>query len=595
LLPLFPLQAALLAAAIGFALAAPQVLPAVEMSRLSHRAAPPSAEGYRAYVGYAVPPGHLITLFLPDFFGNPTRNRYWGTANYAEYAGYTGAATLLLALFGALVGWRRHRLAVFLALLAGVSLWMAAGAPINALFYFHVPGFGQSGSPGRILVLFCLATAALAGVGLDTLLADAVSPTTSPRRIWPSLGAAILLWALFFLGTRQLAAGLIAGLAASFATAWEASLPAATLALALTAAAIVALAAGVGGLRSGKLSRELAWLLAAGVPLLVVAADLFFFATGFLLTSPPQTAYPSTALTQRLQALQESVGGGRMLPLNSDWSLARPPRVTMPPNAALAYGLHDVQGYDSLYLRRYKALANAIQGADTSPRQNGNMLFLSNTPSPLFPLLGVRDLVTAGPAPATPGASQELDGAAITHDPRALPRAFVTRRWRRVPEDDSLPALAALAASSPTALREEAILSEADTASSSLATSPSAADTSSSASQSAAVGQAEITEATPNRMRIAVQSAAAGLLVLTDSHYPGWHARVAGASGSSPAPVLRADYTFRGVPVPAGASTVTLHFEPASLRLGLFLAALALSTASTILVGFFRPLGKQSG
>src|SRR5205814_1902496 len=140
--------------------------------------------------------------------------------------------------------------------------------------------------------------------------------------------------------------------------AWEASSPAATLAFVLTGATAAALAAGVGGLRSGKLSRELAWLLAAGVPLLVVAADLFFFATGFLLTSPPQTVYPPTALTQRLAATQESVGAGRMLPINSDWSLTRAPRATLPPNAALAYGLNDVQGYDSLYLRRFKALAN---------------------------------------------------------------------------------------------------------------------------------------------------------------------------------------------------------------------------------------------
>jgi hypothetical protein len=585
-LPLFAVKAALLAAALGFSLAAPQVLPALELSRFSHRAAPPSAEGYRAYVNYAVPAAHLITLFLPDFYGNPTRNRYWGAANYAEYAAYTGAATLLLALLGGVAGWRRHRLALFLTLLAAGSLWMASGAPLNALFYFGVPGFGQSGSPGRILVLFCLAAATLAGLGLDTVLAGTAAPAEAARRIWEAVGVAVLLWALFFGVTRQLAASALAGAATPFATAWEMSLPAAKLGLVLTGAVVAALAAGVGGLRSGKLSPELAWLLAAGVPILVVLADLYFFATGFLLTSPSQTVYPATSLTQRLQTAQASPGGGRMLPLNGDWSLSRSPRVVLPPNAALAYGLSDVQGYDSLYLLRFKALANAIQGADTSPIQNGNMLFLTNTASPLFPLLGVRNLVTVGSPPASLGRpSAREDGAAIVADPRAFPRAFVVPRWRRVPEDAALSVLTDLAASSPTALREEAVLSEGDPVAAAVGTSSPAALTPSSATEQAVPGQAEIVASTPNRVRISLQSNAPGLLLLTDNHYPGWRAVVQSGSQSTAAPVLRADYTFRGVAVPAGASTVTLHFEPTSLRLGLFLAALALAAIAAMLGG----------
>jgi len=47
------------------------------------------------------------------------------------------------------------------------------------------------------------------------------------------------------------------------------------------------------------------------------------------------------------------------------------------------------------------------------------------------------------------------------------------------------------------------------------------------------------------------------LLVLTENYFPAWRAQVDGAE----APVLRANYTFRAVPVPAGEHTVRFTYE----------------------------------
>ena len=42
----------------------------------------------------------------------------------------------------------------------------------------------------------------------------------------------------------------------------------------------------------------------------------------------------------------------------------------------MVYGLYDAQGYDSLYTRTYKDLSSRLQGEDSSPPENGNMVLV---------------------------------------------------------------------------------------------------------------------------------------------------------------------------------------------------------------------------
>src|SRR5439155_22853952 len=135
-LPLGSCPLALTAAVLGFGLAAAQVLPSLELSRRSHRAATPTEGGYALYAGEAMPLHYLVALFTPDFFGHPLRGDFHGVtlvkggaelSNYAEMAAYVGVVGLALALLGALQGSRVNRRAGYLALLATLALAMAMG------------------------------------------------------------------------------------------------------------------------------------------------------------------------------------------------------------------------------------------------------------------------------------------------------------------------------------------------------------------------------------------------------------------------------------------------------------------------------------
>ena len=79
----------------------------------------------------------------------------------------------------------------------------------------------------------------------------------------------------------------------------------------------------------------------------------------------------------------------------------------------------------------------------------------------------------------------------------------------------------------------------------------------------------DVTSYRADRIELEVAAPQPGFVLLSDTFHPRWRARVDGI----PAPVLRADYLLKAVPLPAGAHRVVLDFEP-----GVLLPALTLFT-----------------
>lgn len=505
---------------VGFLLAAPQLLPTAELAALSHRGgSAPTSEGFRAYNALSIPVRGLLAFIIPDFFGNPTKDNFWGAGEYTEFCGYIGILPLLLAPF-AFTG-RGRRNAVFFGLLAAISLLLATGTDVNRMLYFGIPGFSRSGSPARVIFVYTFAAAVLGSIGLERL------PALKSRRAAACIASAAGLVAaallLFTANARYVAdAGSVSAvdlLASAYAP---------------ISAALLLLAVSLLGMLLAA-SRRLNVSVTGGILIVILAADLLAFGFGYNVFSTRADVYRRASL---IDAAQDG-GLGRVMPLNDEWRLRQFPRAVLPPNAATFYGLYDVQGYDSLYPVRYKRLADAGAGRDSSPPENGNMVFARNPESPVWDLLGVTRFL--------------LREGEIRRNAGALPRAFVVHAVRRASDAQSLELLAEGRVNPRgTALADTAALRGPER--------PSASS-------------ARITAYSGDRVTVRVSNPdAAGMLVLTDQMYPGWTAAVNGRAVS----VHRADYCLRGVEVPRGHSAVEFTFKPRSLYRGCYLALVGL-------------------
>jgi hypothetical protein len=84
----------------------------------------------------------------------------------------------------------------------------------------------------------------------------------------------------------------------------------------------------------------------------------------------------------------------------------------------------------------------------------------------------------------------------------------------------------------------------------------------------------------PNELAITTDAPGPAYLFLSEVFYPGWRASVDGHS----AEILRANYLFRAVPLPAGRHEVRLEFRPLTFQLGA--AITALTVLGLLVLGF---------
>jgi hypothetical protein len=153
---------------IATLLAAVQLLPTLELSRLSVRA---GGLPYREVVSFSLRPWQLPYALLPPY--GVDLSQVFGVA-YSEYVAYVGLIGLGLAALGLLRGWKRQPESRFFALLAAAGLFLGLGGynPVYFVLYKLVPGFDLFRAPVRWMLWYTFGVAILAGIGMEYVAAS---------------------------------------------------------------------------------------------------------------------------------------------------------------------------------------------------------------------------------------------------------------------------------------------------------------------------------------------------------------------------------------------------------------------------------------
>jgi len=522
---------------VAFGLIAAQLLPSLELQHLGPRHAGALSLRQITPFGHATPHA-LLAGMLDSARGTPRPT-------------YLGIATLLLMPLAAGIGRARAAVAGCMALLAAFSIAVYLNSPALEL-YLALPGMASFRFPARMILLYAVAGAALAGMGVEALgRARDRRVTVALVLVAPALWGALAWWTGVSVPPLSALYGGVA-LLLMLAAAWS----------------------------RGNVRDALRLCV-----VVLLAWDLFYAVRNDYMrpVHNPESFDTQSALWSYIREHQHLDRTYIVPPTVGERAAPGvPPQITMMEKQGTLQQIYSITDYEPLSLSRYRSFFALLQGplpehllftgrlhADPS-RPEFRLLDLMSVRYCALPVEDATMLagITRRPADwrrlSVPGTDQYH----LFERTDVLPRAYVAFNVR--PVRDEAEALGAIqhVDFDP---RRAVVLEDATRTT--------------GARASGAISAARITAYEPTRVVIETDTAADGELVLTDTFYPGWYASVDGQTR----PIHRANYLFRAVAVPAGRHVVTFWYAPRSFRLGATITAATLALTLVALARRRRP------
>ena len=532
---------------------------------------------YEHATSWSMHPEETASLLVPEFTG--LNEKYWGRNPFKLNSEYPGLSVLFLGVLGFALFFRDKKRWFWLwgsICLLAVIFGLGAHTPLFRLFYAFVPGIKNFRAPS--MMLFWLATALL------VMSADTLSRLTGPkaipadtRRKW-----GLRLWqAGFGIAGLMIVLGLAPGIALGV---WDGVFGGEGVGnIANRAANQSALALGF--LRGGILLAALVygarkWLLDSVKPmrfgillLCVTGADLIWVDANFIQVYDPARTMPNDPAIAFLKADTSAFRIFGLPGTYERWMMQYPLIETIDGWTDNEYRLYrEYRGGD------YQQNPNFMSGLKQNP--DGTV-----SGSPFLDMLNVKYLAyrTQGG-----GAMQ------VARNASALPRAWFVAAWDTLSDSLTLDRMRQpgfdprnLALISTPGIAPHAAPAGAELGNLGATVAPATGDTAALGhgdSLRAAVPSAPQAATEPpqaairqdrkeyNRSAWTVTAPVEGILVLSELWFPHWHVTVDG----KPAPLLRANFAFRGVKIEPGTHTVAMEYSSPWIKKGFLVSGLCL-------------------
>jgi hypothetical protein len=511
---------------LGFALAAVQVLPTYEFTKLSTRG---GGISYTMATYESLHPKELLAFLLPDIFGNPIDGTYWRSQDFWHFWESCGYVGILPLLFLFVRGYEPKfiKLRVYAVILILFSLFLALGK-YNPLYpyIYKLPGFNNFRLPAQIIFLYVFNVAVLSGLGLSRILEG---EWRFSKGFWLFLALSGLLLVTVLIGLAFFRFEFFFSLFRSFSESpvthvnmfllWERISHSVHQTCLIFFLSLLLLALS----KRRRLSPSIFSFLACGM----VFVDLYLFGAPFVRThafvTPPEKQH-------LLSQLSQTAVKGRVVTSDSRFST----------NDGLTYRFPSILGYDPLILKKYVDYVLSSQGYP--PNEHVVNLYEVFAPqAKLIKLLHAMQVVSGGQV-------KELENE--------IPYAFLVPNGTVKSEETILPFMKS---------------DEFDPRKTVVFSKPPKQEHRFVEQNGPFRGSCHVLSYSTEEIRFKISCNQPCYLVMSEMWFPGWVASVDGKDRE----VICGNYLFRVVPLEEGDHEVKLYFVSWSFRIG---AAVSLAT-----------------
>lgn len=515
---------------VTFLITSIQTIPMIELYVNS-----PLTEAFskEAFAMYTMPFKNTLTLFAPDFFGNPATLNFWSTI-YGDGTPHVGVIPLFFAVF-ALIASKRWE-AKFFSITALFFYFFATRGPVFLIVENLDIPFLTGTSSARTTFIFAFALSILAGLGLDAFLKRRKELVMLFYYLIAGfLLIYVFLWLLTFLIPIM-----------SPDPIWKERLKISQHNLILPT--LIFLSLPFAYLSSKFIFPKIGLKIFMLVILLSTIFGGIYQSNKILPFSPKKFFFPKHDVTSWLN---ENAGINRFFGVGT---------ASLATNFATFYKINSPEGYGVFRIKRYAELVESQKDGKLPKNYERAVAEFPNIDTQnrrrLFDLMGVKYLLT----------KDDMERDATTHEAEKpendVKIAWQKGKFRIYEREKTLPryflSSQFIVESNPQAILDRIYDPNHDLKTLILEEKPLE-------ELGSEQGQTSLISYKPNKSEFDTNSSFSTLFFISDTHYPGWNAYLDGEETK----IYRANYAFRAVEVPQGSHRLIFKYQPMSVKLGI--------------------------